>query len=271
MTPSSLWQTAEKWQWQKLEWFRPRRLGLASCPLRTIPVLLITFSLNDQRNNRMLRLSLNINNNTAPTYQSPHHSSNHDRQCNSPAVAKQQQQQHPSKHEEDCPSCLTQKPKPTTTYWWDDETETNSEEESLVIAITRGIENFREQSGQHQPDGLRKVTLIRRLSRSHCFSSDQMEETNHDDADACEDDDGINLIVSSRISSTVRFNELVRVSEFEPIDAMYHPLLYYTKGEIQRMRDVYVRECAATANQENTPPPDCNTSQHGDNDDDSYT
>jgi uncharacterized protein involved in tolerance to divalent cations len=222
----------------------------------------------------MLRLSLNINNNTGPTYQSPQHCSNHDRQCNSPAVAKQQQQ-YPSKHEEDSPSCLTQKPKPTTTYWWDDETETNSEEESLVIAITRGIENFREQSGQHQPDGLRKVTLIRRLSRSNCFSSDDMQDTKHDDAEAYRyedvDDDGINLIVSSRTSSTVRFNELVRVSEFEPIDAMYHPLLYYTKGEIQRMRDVYVREREATANQENTPPPDCNTSQHDDNDDDSYT
>jgi hypothetical protein len=91
-----------------------------------------------------------------------------------------------------------------------------------------------------------------------------MEHTNKDnmckDVDD-DDDDGINLV--QHTCTVVRFNELVRVSEFERIDAMYHPLLYYTKGEIQRMRDVFQRErqhdddttMSAEANQENTPPP----------------
>lgn len=90
--------------------------------------------------------------------------------------------------------------------WWDDETETNSEEdESLVIAIHREIESSRSSS------------FRTRLS---------MTETT----------------IPDNRSSTVRFHEVVRVTEFEPIDILYHPLLYYTKWDIERMRSRYLQE-----------------------------
>jgi hypothetical protein len=243
----------------------------------------------------MLRLSLNNNNNTVPTYLPPQRQQQHEkRDCTTASTTtNQQQQQRPSKQEDPTlsPSCLMQNKSslkaaaaPATTFWWDDDTETNNseenEEESLVIAITRGIENF---TSRGHPSAM-VPPHIRLLSRSNCFvgdndadGDDAMEHTNN--AGMCKDDDddnddGINLV--HHTCTVVRFNELVRVSEFERIDAMYHPLLYYTKGEIQRMRDVFQRErqhaddmtMPADANQENTPPPSSNTHNAHRNDDD---
>lgn len=106
---------------------------------------------------------------------------------------------------------LPDKHRPTAPpCWWEDETETNHEDESLVIAIHREIESSHCSSSNNEP-------CFIRLSMSGASSSPSP-------------------------SAAVRFNELVRVSEFEPIDILYHPLLYYTQNEIERMRNRYLQE-----------------------------